>query len=164
MSPIPRSSLVAQTPPTVGQPAPDFTLPSTSGDTVTLSSYRGRDNLLLAFFPLAFTGTCTSEMCSFTEDLSRFEQAGTRVFGISVDSIPTLKEFAARHGIGVELLSDFKREVSRLYGTLLEDHFFSSRSYFIVDREGVLRWSFTEDELGHRRDDQELLDQLAALV
>jgi peroxiredoxin len=81
-----------------------------------------------------------------------------------VDSIPTLKEFRARHAIAVDLLSDFKREVCRRYGTLLEDRFFSSRAYFLIDRDGVLRWTFTEAELGHRRQSGEILTQIAALT
>ncbi len=151
------------TPPRVGEAAPDFTLPSTAGQDVTLSSLRGRSNVLLAFFPMAFTGTCTAEMCGFTEDFSEYESANTTVFGISVDSIPTLNEFKTKNGISVNLLSDFRREVSRAYGTLLEDHFFSSRSYFIVDKEGVLRWSFTEAQLGDKRENEELLRQLKEL-
>src|SRR3954449_11306578 len=104
--------------PQPGAPAPDFTLPSTLGTDVTLSKLRGR-NVLLAFFPLAFTSVCTQEMCSFTEDYGRFQDANTVVLPISVDSIPTLKEFKAKEHITLELLSHFKREVSRRYGTLL---------------------------------------------
>ncbi|HEX9580629.1 MAG TPA: redoxin domain-containing protein [Gemmatimonadales bacterium] len=149
--------------PVVGGPAPEFTLPSTAGPEFTLSALRGRSKVLLAFFPLAFTSVCTTEMCSFTEDFSRFAGTDTTVVGISVDSIPTLKEFRAKHGITVDLLSDFKREVSRLYGTLDQAKFLSRRAYFIVDAAGVLRWSFTERENGQRRENQELLAELARL-
>ena len=86
---------------TVGDPAPDFTLPSTAGSDVTLSSFEGSSNVLLAFFPLAFTGTCTAEMCEFTTDLTKFESANAKVLGISVDSTPTLNEFKAKHGITI---------------------------------------------------------------
>lgn len=149
--------------PAPGDPAPDFTLPSTAGSDVTLSSFRGQANVLLAFFPLAFTRVCTAEMCDFTLDFTKFEAANARVFGISVDSVPTLKEFKAKHGIRVDLLSDFRRDVCRRYVTLLEKEFFSKRAYFLVDREGVVRWSFVERELGHKRANDELLAQLAAL-
>jgi len=148
--------------PAIDQPAPDFALPSTAGVEVSLAGQRGA-TVLLAFFPLAFTRVCTTELCDFSRDLPRFDEAGTRVFGISVDSVPVLKEFRARHGITVDLLSDFKREVSRRYDTLLEDAFFSRRAYFIVDRDGILRWSWVEAEIGHKRDNHELLDQLARL-
>jgi len=149
--------------PVVGEPAPAFTLPSTSGTDVTLAQFRGKSNVLLAFFPLAFTSTCTAEMCSFTEDFARFDGAGAVVLPISVDSIPTLREFKAKEHLTLDLLSDFKREACRAYGTLLEDKFFSRRAYFVIDKQGVLRWSHTEAELGHRRDDDELLAQIAAL-
>ena len=148
----------------IGDVAPDFTLPSTTGADVTLSSFRGSSNVLLAFFPLAFTSTCTAEVCAFSEDFDRFARAGTVVLPISVDSVPTLKEFKAKHALKVELLSDFKRHVSRAYGTLLEDKFHSNRSYFLVDRTGRLRWRHTETELKHRRDDAELLRQIEALA
>lgn len=147
--------------PAAGTPAPDFTLPSTSGSDVTLSKLRGK-NVLLAFFPLAFTKVCTQEMCSFTEDYSRFRDANTVVLPISVDSIPTLKEFKAKERIGVDLLSDFKREVSRRYGTLIEEKFFSNRAYVLIDPNGVVRWAFSEETPSTRRENQELLAQLEA--
>jgi peroxiredoxin len=148
--------------PPVGGPAPDFTLASTADTDVTLSKLRGR-NVLLAFFPLAFTKTCTREMCAFSEDYAQFESANTVVLPISVDSVPTLKEFKAKERITVDLLSDFKREVSRRYGTLLEDRFFSNRAYVLIDRNGIVRWTFMEDTPGTRRENEELLEQLRAL-
>jgi peroxiredoxin len=148
--------------PPIGGPAPEFTLASTGGADVSLSQYRGK-RVLIAFFPLAFTSTCTRELCAFTEDYSQFEKAGAVVLPISVDSVATLKAFKAKENIGVDLLSDFKREVSRKYGVLLEEKFHSNRAYFLVDRQGVLRWSFVEDALGHRRENGELLEQLAKL-
>lgn len=147
----------------VGAAAPDFTLPSTAGVDVTLSSFQGRRHVLLAFFPLAFTSTCTAENCAFSEDYDAFDRAGTVVLPISVDSVPTLKEYQAKHAMRQQLLSDFKREVSRAYGVLLEDRFFSRRAYFLIDREGILRWSHVETEIGYKRDDAELLRQIAAL-
>jgi len=149
--------------PALGAPAPDFTLPSTSGQTVTLSALRGK-KVLLAFFPLAFTSTCTAELCAFSEDYGRFQGADTVVLPISVDSVPTLKEFKAKERMTVDLLSDFKREVSRAYGVLLEDKFFAKRAYVLIDREGIVRWAFEEAELGHRRENAELLQQLQAVA
>ena len=102
-------------------------------------------------------------MASFTEDFARFQDANAVVLPISVDSIPALREFKAKEELAVELLSDFKREVCRAYGTLLEDKFFSKRAYFLIDKQGILRWSHVEAELGHLRDDDELLAQIAAL-
>ncbi|HET7026024.1 MAG TPA: redoxin domain-containing protein [Gemmatimonadales bacterium] len=146
--------------PLPGTPAPDFTLPSTSGASVTLSKLRG-SKVLLAFFPLAFTSTCTAELCEFSTDYSQFEAVGTVVLPISVDSIPTLKEFKAKERMTVDLLSDFKREVSRAYGVLLEDKFFASRAYFLIDAQGIVRWAHNEQELGHKRSTAELVAALA---
>lgn len=151
-------------PPQPGEQAPDFTLPSTAGGDVTLSSYRGGSNVLLAFFPLAFTGVCTAEMCDLTGDLDGFRQANAEVLGISVDSIPALHEFKSKHGIAVDLLSDFRREVCRRYGTLIDDLFFSRRAYFIIDQQGLVRWTHLEEDLGHKRDNAELLERLAAIA
>ena len=148
--------------PAIGSAAPDFTLPSTSGSEVTLSKLRGK-NVLLAFFPLAFTRVCTTEMCSFTEAYGAFRDANTGVLPISVDSIPTLKEFKSKERISVDLLSDFKRGVSRRYGTLLEDRFHSNRAYILIDRDGIVRWTFAEETTGNRRENAELLERIRAL-
>lgn len=147
--------------PAIGSPAPDFTVASTGG-TVTLSALRGK-HVLLAFFPLAFTSTCTREVCAFTEDFTQFQSADTVVLPISVDAVPSLKEFKAKEKLGVDLLSDFKREVSRAYGTLLEDKFYSNRAYVIIDRTGTVRWTFAETTPGTRRENAELLAELRKL-
>ena len=149
--------------PREGDPAPDFTLPSTSGKDVTLSGLRGR-TVLLAFFPAAFTSTCTSELCAFSEDYDRFREAGVEVLPISVDSIPTLREFKAKERLAVDLLSDFKREVCRKYGTLIEERFLSNRAYILIDRDGIVRWAFAEKTPGTRRENSEILERLAALA
>jgi peroxiredoxin len=149
--------------PAIGAVAPDFTLPSTSGTDVTLSALKGK-NVLLAFFPLAFTGTCTAELCALSEDYAKFQSANSVVLPISVDSVPTLKEFKAKERMTVDLLSDFKRDVSRLYGTLLEDKFFSSRAYVLIDAAGKVRWTHVEAQLGQKRDNTELLAHLKGLA
>jgi peroxiredoxin len=149
-------------PPAAGTPAPDFTLPSTSGQSVTLSALRGK-NVLLAFFPLAFTGTCTAELCAISNDYAQFQSADAVVLPISVDSIPTLKEFKAKEHLSVDLLSDFKREASRLFGVLNEEKFFSNRAYVLIDRQGIVRWTHQEADNSKRRENAELLSQLAAL-
>jgi peroxiredoxin len=151
------------TTPSPGSQAPDFTLGSTSGGNVTLSALKGR-NVLLAFFPLAFTRVCTAELCAFSEDFSQFEAKDTVILPISVDSVPTLKEFKAKEKMTIDLLSDFKREASRAYGVLMEDAFFAARAYIVIDRQGIIRWSFVEDTPGSRRENSELLAQLGALT
>src|SRR5215467_8015063 len=141
-----------QAAPRLGELAPDFTLPSTAGAQVTLSSWRGKNNVLLAFFPLAFTSVCSKEMCEIYENIDRFRSASTQVYGISVDSIPTLKEWQYKNGMQTEMLSDFKRDVSRRYGVLDEDKYYSTRSYFLIDKEGVLRWIHIEADNAQKRE------------
>ena len=148
--------------PPVGSPAPDFTLPSTSGQMVTLSTLRGK-KVLIAFFPLAFTSTCTAEVCAMSEDYGKFQDANTVVLPVSVDSIPTLKEFKAKERLTVDLLSDFKREASRRYGVLNEAKFFSDRAYILIDKDGVVRWSHQEANNSERRENSELLAEMARL-
>ncbi len=143
-----------------GDTAPDFTLASTSGEKVTLSDQRGHSNVLLAFFPAAFTGVCTTEMCSFSEDFDAFAAADVKVLPISVDGIPSLKEFKAKYAMKLDLLSDFKRDASRAYGVLLPEHFFSTRAYFLIDKAGVVRWAQVEASPGQRREDAEILEAI----
>lgn len=152
-----------QTVPAVGTEAPDFTLPSTSGADVTLSSYRGQHPVLLAFFPLAFTSTCNTELCAFSDDYAEFEQRGVVVLPISVDSVPTLKEFKAKHGMRTDLLSDFKRVVGTRYGVMWKDAFFTNRAYFLIDRDGVIRWEHVEETPSGRRENAEILAEIAKL-
>lgn len=149
--------------PAIGTQAPEFTLPSTSG-TASLGAIRANGFVLLAFFPLAFTSTCTAEMCAFTEDYSQFEGRGVTVLGISVDSVPTLKEYRAKHAISVDLASDFRREVSRAYGVLNDEKFCSNRSYFLVDKSGTVRWSHVEGNNGQRRENAELVAAIESVV
>ena len=148
--------------PAIGSVAPDFTLDSTGGS-VTLSAFRGKQHVLLAFFPLAFTGVCTAEMCAFGDDFDAFASRDVAVLPISIDAVPSLQEFKAKHAMRVELASDFKREVSRAYGTLIEERFFSTRAYFLIDKTGVLRWSFVEETPGTRRENSEILAEIAKL-
>ncbi|MBI2795175.1 MAG: redoxin domain-containing protein [Gemmatimonadetes bacterium] len=149
--------------PQPGEAAPDFTLPSTAGEMVTLSSFRGRQHVLLAFFPLAFTSVCTAELCSFSDDFDAFSGRDVVVFPVSVDAIPSLKVFRSMHQMTVHLLSDFKREVVGPWDLLVADKFFSRRAYVLIDKAGVVRWSFVEANDRHKRENAELLQQIAAL-
>ncbi|MFL5605652.1 MAG: redoxin domain-containing protein [Gemmatimonadaceae bacterium] len=149
--------------PAVGSPAPDFTLPSTAGKETRLSSLRGK-NVLLAFFPLAFTSTCTQELCDMRDDWDQFASSDTVVLPISVDSTPTLNEFKGKYSMKSDLLSDFKREVARAYGVLLEDRFYSTRAYFLIDRDGIIRWEHVEASPSQKRSNDELFAQIRALA
>jgi peroxiredoxin len=152
-----------QNTPRTGDPAPDFVAASTSGKDVSLSSFRGKSNVLLAFFPLAFTGTCTKELVCFTEDFDQFAGKGVEILPISVDSTASLREFKSKLGMKTELLSDFKREISRAYGVLNEDRFYSNRAYFLIDRAGNIRWSHLESNNSERRENGEILAAIKLL-
>ncbi len=147
---------VAQ-PPKAGEVAPDFTLDSTGGEKVSLASRQGRTNVLLAFFPLAFTSTCTSELCAFSDDFDAFTSADVEVLPISVDAVPSLKEFRSKYHMKAQLLSDFRRDASRAYGVLRDDTFFSQRAYFLIDKTGIVRWAHVEAHPGLRRENHEIL-------
>ena len=131
--------------PQIGQPAPDFTLYNSQKKKVTLSELRGR-NVLLLFFPLAFTSTCTRELCEIRDNIGAYDQANATVLGISVDSLHTLARYKEDQHLNFELLSDFNKEVSALYGSLYEMFGYnmkgvSKRSAFLVDRAGILRYA-----------------------
>ena len=157
------SVVESRTVPAVGQQAPDFTLPSTSGEKLTLSSLRGKP-VLIAFFPVAFSSTCTAELCERRDNHDQFLQRGVVVLPISVDSTYSLKEYKAKHAMKVDLLSDFRRDVSRLYGVLLDDRFYSQRAYFLLDADGVIRWVHVESNPDHKREDVELLEAIDRMV
>src|SRR6202171_1661145 len=145
-----------QNSPHVGDLAPDFSAASTSGTEVSLSSFRGKRNVLLAFFPLAFTGTCSKELTCFTEDFDQVAGQGVEILPISVDSIPSLREFKNKLQMKNELLSDFKRDISRAYGVLNEDRFYSNRAYFLIDKSGRIRWAHLESNKSGRRETRAL--------
>jgi peroxiredoxin len=149
--------------PQVGDIAPEFTAATTSGSSLSLSSFRGKSNVLVAFFPLAFTGTCTKELICFTEDFDQFAGKGVEILPISVDSTASLREFKNKLQMKTELLSDFKRDISRSYGVLNEERFYSNRAYFLIDKEGRIRWSHAETNNGERRDNQEILAAIKLL-
>jgi peroxiredoxin len=123
----------------VGDTAPDFTLPSTAGGAVKLSDFRGKANVVLAFFPAAFTGGCTKEMLAYQAGIAKFEGSETKVFGISADNTPSQSEFAKQLKLAFPLLSDFaRREVIAKYGVLWPDRGFANRATFVVDTEGKI--------------------------
>ena len=149
--------------PAIGEAAPDFTLKSTSGKDVSLADFRGKQHVLLAFFPLAFTSTCTAELCAFSEDFDAFTGRDVAVLPISVDAVPSLREFKKQQDMKTELLSDFKREASRAYGVLNEEAYYSRRAYFLIDKQGIVRWAHVEEKAGMKRENSEILEQIAKL-
>lgn len=129
----------------VGQPAPDFTLYDSEKKQVTLSEQKGHSVLLL-FFPLAFTNTCTKELCSVRDNMSLYNNANAKVFGISVDALHTLAKYKSDQQFNFTLLSDFNKDVSTAYGSLYEMFGYnmkgvSKRSAFVIDKEGIVRYA-----------------------
>jgi len=136
----------------IGQPAPDFILHDSDRNKVTLSEQKGKTVLLL-FFPLAFTGVCTKELCAIRDDIARYNNATATVFGISVDSYATLKKFKEEQGYNFALLSDFNKEVSAQYGCLYDTFAgwmkgVSKRAAFIIDKDGIIQYAEVLESAG----------------
>ena len=128
--------------PVVGAPAPDFTLPGTTAEPVTLSALRGTP-VVLVFFPFAFSGICTGELCELRDNMADFDSAGVRLLGVSCDPPHSLRAFAEHEGYRFDLLSDFwpHGAVSRQYNVFDEAAGLAIRGSFLVDAGGILRWS-----------------------
>jgi peroxiredoxin len=138
--------------PKPGDLAPDFTLYDSAKNKVTLSEHRG-NNVLLLFFPLAFTSVCTAELCSVRDNFKIYEGFAAKPFGISVDSLYTLAKFKEDQHLNFSLLSDFNKDVSKLYGTLYDDfsfgmHGVSKRSAFIIDKNGIVQYAEVLENAG----------------
>lgn len=132
---------------TIGQEAPEFSLYDSDKNIVSLTDYRTNKNLLLLFFPLAFTRVCTKELCSIRDDISSYENDEVQVLGISVDSVYTLAKYKEEQQYNFPLLSDFNREASEKYGVLYDSfsdmHMkaVSKRSAFLIDKEGWIQYA-----------------------
>jgi peroxiredoxin len=122
----------------IGSNAPDFTLPDQDGQPVTLSAHHGR-NVVLAFFPAAFTSVCTKELCTFRDTLSEFNAVDAVVYGISTDTPEKLREFATAERLTFALLSDAGKDVIRKYDVVLPPKDIAKRAVFVVDGLGVVR-------------------------
>jgi peroxiredoxin len=129
----------------IGSKAPEFALYDSEKNKISLTDYRGK-NVLLLFFPLAFTSTCTKELCGVRDNIAVYNNSNAVVFGISVDSLYTLAKYKEEQRLNFSLLSDFNKDVSAAYGSLYENFSYSmkgvsKRSAFLVDKEGVLRYA-----------------------
>ena len=137
----------------VGAEAPDFELRDQHAQSHRLSSYRGQKNVVLVFYPFAFTGVCTGEMDAIRDDVGSLQNDDTQVFAISCDTVASLRVFAEREGLDYPLLSDFwpHGAVASAYGVFNETLGAAERGTFIVDRDGLLRWT-VRTALGEARD------------
>jgi mycoredoxin-dependent peroxiredoxin len=124
--------------------APDFELANQFGEHVRLSDFRGVKPVALVFFPLAFSSTCTSELCELRDNLTLFTDKSVELMGISVDSKATLRAFAEHEGYDFTLLADFwpHGDVAKDYGVFLEEKGFANRATFLIDTDGIIRASF----------------------
>jgi peroxiredoxin len=127
----------------VGQEAPDFELRDNHAQQHRLSSYRGAKNVVLVFYPFAFTGVCTGELCAIRDEVSSLQNDETQVLAISCDTVATLRVFAEREGFDYPLLSDFwpHGAVAKSYGVFNEVLGAPDRGTFIIDKTGVVRWT-----------------------
>jgi peroxiredoxin len=140
----------------VGQEAPDFEIKNQFGELVKLSDLRGKKNVVLVFYPFAFTPTCTAELCTIRDEKVSFENDDVQVFGISTDPAPSLKVFAEQEKIEYPLLSDFYPHgaVSQAYGAFLEEKGFATRATFVIDKQGIVRWSVVNTPADARSTDE----------
>ena len=149
---------------TVGSQAPDFTLKSGNGDEVTLSSFRGDKAVLVVFYPFAFSGVCTGELCSVRDDLSAFQSDDVQVLALSVDHPFALGAWAKEQGYTFPLLADFwpHGKVAQDYGVFNADAGFALRGTFLVDKDGVVRFAEVNGP-GDARDQDGWRKAIAAL-
>ncbi|MFD7508063.1 peroxiredoxin [Streptomyces sp. NPDC059853] len=147
-----------------GTKAPDFTLKNQHGQSVTLSSFRGEKNVVLLFYPFAFTGVCTGELCALRDELPTFVNDDVQLLAVSNDSPFSLRVFAEQEGLEYPLLSDFwpHGETSRAYGVFDEEKGCAVRGTFIIDKEGVVRWTVVNG-LPDARDIESYVTALKAL-
>lgn len=150
-----------------GQPAPDFTLYNSEKKQVTLSDQQGH-NVLLLFFPLAFTSVCTTELCTVRDNLGWYDKVDAKVFGISVDALHTLAKYKTEQGFNFTLLSDFNKDVSRAYGSLYEMFGYnmkgvSKRAAFVIDRKGIVRYAEVLENAGELPDFEKIRSTLEGL-
>ena len=151
----------------IGSRAPDFSLFDSDKNKVTLSDFAGK-NILLLFFPLAFTSTCTKELCAVRDDISRYSNLNAQVIGISVDSLFALKKYKEEQQYNFPLLSDFNKEVSAMYGSLydnwiLEMKGVSKRSAFIIDKTGLIQYAEVLERAGDVPNFEAINEKLALL-
>ena len=148
----------------VGTPAPSFTLKDQFGAEVSLSDFTGKKNVVVVFIPFAFTGTCTGELCALRDDISAFQNDGVQLLAISCDSLFTQKVFAEQEGYKFPVLADFwpHGEVAKAFGVFNADLGCALRGTFIIDKEGIVRWSVVNG-LGDARNLGEYKAALAAL-
>jgi peroxiredoxin len=145
--------------------APDFTLKDQNGNDVTLSSFRGKQNVVIVFYPFTFTGVCQGELCALRDDLSEYESASAQVLAISCDSRHAQKQWAEQQGFTFPVLSDFwpHGAVARKYGVFNEQLGCANRATFVIDKAGRIIDQFESPNFGTPRDKADYQAALAKL-
>lgn len=151
----------------IGDKAPDFKLYNSDKQEVSLSDYKGK-NVVVLFFPLAFTGVCTAELCEMRDNITSYSHLNAEILGISVDSLFTLEKFKAEQKLPFNLLSDFNKEISSAYGSLYENFVLgmkgvSKRSAFVVDAEGIIQYAEVLEDAGKVPNFEAVQDALKSL-
>jgi peroxiredoxin len=148
----------------VGQEAPDFELRDQHGEPVRLSRMRGAKNVVLVFYPLAFSGVCTGELCALRDDFPEITRDDVELLAVSVDSTFALRTWADRDGFTFRLLSDFwpHGATAKLYGVFDEEKGVATRGTFIIDKAGIIRWEVV-NPIPQARDIAEYQKALAGL-
>lgn len=148
----------------VGQPAPEFALKDQNNQVVSLAGFRGRKNVVLLFYPYAFTRVCEGELCAIRDDLPSFQNDDVQVLTVSVDTVFAHRVWAEREGFDFPLLADFwpHGEVSRAYGCFDEQRGCSTRGTYVIDKDGIVRWQVV-NAIPDGRDQAEYLKVLAEL-
>ncbi len=127
----------------VGQSAPEFTLTNQYGESISLADFRGRKNVVLMFYPFAFTSICTGELCELRDHRAAFDADNAEILSVSCDTPHTLKVYAKQENLTHSLLSDFwpHGAVAQAYGVFLQEKGFATRGTFVIDKAGIVRWS-----------------------
>lgn len=148
-----------------GQPAPDFTLRDQQGQDVTLSSFRGSKNVVLVFYPLTFTNVCTGELSGLRDEIATYQNDDTQVLAVSVDSVFAHRVWAEEQGYEFPILADFwpHGAVAQAYGVLDDAMGVAKRGTFVIDKEGVVRWSVV-NAIPDARDQAEYAKVLSSLT
>ena len=161
---------------TIGDKAPEFSLPTKTAEgpeQIRLSDNFGSSNTVLLFFPMAFTGVCTQEMCEITRGLNEYKQLNAEVYGISGDNPFAQEAWAQKESIGVMLLSDYEHHVARAYGVAYDSFLpqinlgmggVPKRSAFVIDKQGIVQYGESHDDAAKLPDFEKIKQALAKLA
>jgi peroxiredoxin len=151
----------------VGSKAPDFTLVNQDRENVTLREQLGKGSVVLAFFPGAFSGTCTKELCNFRDTMGNFSHVNAQVLGVSTDTFFALKAWHDQQKFGFPLLSDYNKDVINKYGVVNPDMIglknIAKRAVFVIDKKGIVRYTEVLDDARNEPDYEKLKEAVGQI-